>query len=168
MGTGVLRTEEGAIIAALPNAPIRAQINENIFSLNSAPGWHRRRYLFFANILIVCLCSARTITLHYTLVFVTHQSSETATLKILMISDFSKFCPWSLTGMRKDDIVFLFLHKTLQIVLKPPDSILCYRALICLSVLLWMSCWSLCIITAVRITVMREKGKVRFWWDYRV
>lgn len=38
MGTGVLKMEERAIIAVLPNAPIRAQINEHIFCLTLAPG----------------------------------------------------------------------------------------------------------------------------------
>lgn len=38
MGKRVLRMEEAAIIALLPKAPIRAQTDERIFSLNLAPG----------------------------------------------------------------------------------------------------------------------------------
>ena len=80
------------------------------------------------------------------------------TLEILMISDFSKFCPWSLTGLKKDDIVFLFLHKTLQIVLKPPDSILCYNLSVSAVVVMLEPLYNYS-----RITVMREKGKVKYW-----
>ena len=47
MGTRVLSVAEGAIIAAQPNAPIRASINDHIFSFTLTLGRHHRGYLFF-------------------------------------------------------------------------------------------------------------------------
>lgn len=64
MGTRVLRMEEWAVIAALPSGPISAQINENKFSLNSAPDWHQRRYLH-PIVFLHGLCTAHQMILHH-------------------------------------------------------------------------------------------------------